>query len=69
MRRNQIILKKIIFIVIIFQKRRSYSIVLFFPRKYFSFKNVKLNMKKWNYPAKNYFTTIKLKKRISYPIV
>ena len=33
------------FIVMIFQKRRSYPIVLFIPREYFSSKNVKLNAK------------------------
>ena len=46
------------FIVMIFQKRRSYPIVLFIPREYFSSKNVKLNAKQWNYPAKNCFYDI-----------
>ena len=47
----------------IFQKRRSYPIVLFTPREYFSSKNVKLNAKQWNYPAKNCFTVIIFEKR------
>ena len=53
----------------IFQKRRSYPFVLFIPQEYFSFKNIKLNPKKWNYPAKNDFTVMIFKKPRSYPIV
>ena len=53
----------------IFQKRRSYPFVLFIPREYFSFKNVKLNTKNWNYPAKNDFTVMIFQKPRSYPIV
>ena len=53
----------------IFQKRRSYPFVLFIPQEYFSFKNLKLNPKKWNYPAKNDFTVMIFKKPRSYPIV
>ena len=60
---------KIYFIVMIFQKRRSYPFVLFIPREYFSFKNVKLNTKNWNYPAKNDFTVMIFQKPRSYPIV
>ena len=51
------------FIVMIFQKRRSYPIVFFIPREYFSSKNVKLNAKQWNYPAKNCFTVMIFEKR------
>ena len=52
MRINQIILPKSYFILTIFQKLRSYPTVLFIPREYYSLKIVKLNAKKWNYPAK-----------------
>ena len=53
----------------IFQKQGSYSTVLFIPREYFSFKILKLNANKLNYPAKNYFIIIIFQKRRSFPIV
>ena len=52
----------------IFEKRRSYSTVLFIPREYFGLKNFKLNANKSNYPAKNYFIVMIFQNRRSYQL-
>ena len=58
MQRSQIILQKFILLLWFFKNEEVINLFLFIPQEYFSFKNLKLNPKKWNYPAKNDFTVM-----------